>query len=168
MASAAALVNQRLYSCRIQLQHYAEAINAASIPSNTLEQCYGGACILHLYLSYISYLQELVAQYKINSPVIENAQQVKAIMAEQGNFSLEISELADLEQADTWLAALITAYEAFVNTQPQAVKSAKPQANSIQLHVVDDVTDISLQACEKKYTALSELIQRHRDLYQEY
>lgn len=170
MASPAAFVNQRLHSCKILLGHYQQAVAEEELPLTGLEDCYGVALQLQLLRLYQAYLKELAEQYQISVPPNKgqmSAIELKATMAEQGNHSIEISELADLELQPGWLAKLITANQYTAFGGRSAVKRMAARSD-IAIQQVSDDNALELAFCHDCYAHLYSIINRQRDLYMEY
>lgn len=147
-------VNQRLYCCRLQIEHYQQLLEQADLPVMVVHCLAGEAAVYHLQALYTSYLVELSEQYHIAGSFISAEQLSRKLQ------SSEVSELVLLESdSSSWLSQLLN-FSPGVN-QPQHL-------NVIASTVSDASTVLSAAALQATLVELKQLIETQRALSQEW
>lgn len=161
-----ARVNQRLYFCQLHLQWMQRALDEQQVPRRVIDQALGESVVLHLITAYRHYLSELAHAYGLSGETPQSTAQCAAALAAAGKTSAECEELIALEQADSWLAALLQLNADLGSIEGRPAVESAPQA-AIRMQSVED-NPLALQPLIAIYDGLQALIDNQRTRLEEW
>ena len=159
-----ALVNQRLYFCRLHLKWMQEALEKKDIPGNVVEQSLAESVLFHLVQAYRLYLAEIATAYNSPCETLNSISELNELLSKQQQASAEAHEIAQ-QEASGWLATLLSAYEAI----PAAAASPKPGAVPQQIPVTQLQTSVlNYEQCKILLQSMESLIENQRSRLEEW
>jgi hypothetical protein len=159
-----ALVNQRLYFCRLHLSWMQQALEQADVPAHVIEQSLAESVIFHLVTAYRLYLAEVATAYSCPCESLDNTQALMDLLALQQRESAEAREMQQLEQGG-WLQELITAFHAILDGRSQS-PGKKPAQGIPVLQVAQQALDYD--RCEAFLESFHKLIENQRSRLEEW
>lgn len=153
--SLRALVNQKLYFADLVL---AQTDAAATAARQALVQ----AALFHLHTAYRGYLGEIAATQRreFDAP---HARVATRILADLGVTSPELDELAALEQSGGWPMQLLNAY-----AEASAIAVATRVQRVGELQLADVTTQVDVEDCRRWLAQFRQLVEAHRERFQEW
>ncbi|EPJ51900.1 MAG: hypothetical protein OFPI_15870 [Osedax symbiont Rs2] len=166
--SKIATTNQKLLSIKLHLQHSQQVLAEGDHPS--LQQTFNQAISFHFQLAYVAFLQEVATDYQIGSADVASFAQLEQQLEKRDIVSQECSMLAELEcDSSSWLSVMLRSYQ---NCWPAGFSAngkvkLDPVANSL-IQFSDVSEHYSSAQYQHSYQQLYSLVQRYRDLMQEW
>ena len=160
MANKQHEVNQRLYCCKLQLDHYEYLVAQKALPLAVVLSSAGEAALYHLQQAYRCYLQELAALHHLSLSSLSSADELREALAVRDIQTAEVAELIQLEhQPQSWLSLIQTQLPLPALTQNAPINSLSAE---VQPHAAE------IEPLKAAHHALTALIERQRSLSQEW
>ena len=156
-----AVVNQRLYFCRLHVDWFSEQVDKEQVPRRIIEQSLGGSLIFHLVMAYKAYLSEIAESCSVPDAMLNDAAQLITLLENESHICAAATELSSLENSKNWLSSLLARYEqqssSFIDL------SNTKTSSGIQLVDVDDnLGTLDVVAGKALFDSLRALIERQR------
>ncbi len=146
---------------------YARLLIAAqeNASQQVMQEALAESALYQLQSAYRHHLQALAENYQCQGVAdIVDAQSLLLVLAETGKTPGEAQEMLDLEAAPrNWLARMLAAHRGLSQVEESTIRPDNLIA-SREVHDIRDFTHADLLAWT---AALSEMIERHRDLMYE-
>ena len=162
-----AIVNQRLYFCRLHIDWLQQEVQLQKLPRHIVEQSLGESVLCHLVLTYRAYLIELFEAYTSSSIKLVDATELIDQLALHNMHSAEAREMQLLEVHEDWLGQMLLQFESLGPVE--AVRNASSSPQAIAFAEVDASSqDFSVERLQMYFDNLNALISHHRAHSQEW
>lgn len=162
--SQRAMVNERLYFCRIHLDSLRSEIEREQVVRLTLESAFSESVLLHLRRAYQAYLSEIAEAYGVSGTRFTGAAHLIAALGSGSGSSAEAQECLNLETDSSWLAEILDVENSAPHAPPQ-VQQQKPAHN---LLTSSAGSTLGLDELQSYFNNLSALVESQRQRLEEW
>ncbi|OMH38725.1 DUF6586 family protein [Motiliproteus sp. MSK22-1] len=170
--------NQKLGFCRLHLEQLKIAESSSDWNKHALIESFNESVLFYLAGAYGAFLGEIADIYRLDPQEVDpqSADALNSLLtrlSNQGIEAPEVNEIAQLLDGETWLAALLRAYQACWRAESRRVRQPSELASQSEIHVVQVNPDYAdepqvISQLEQWLNALSELVERHRESMKEW
>ena len=165
--SQQAIVNQRLYFCRLHIDWLEQKLQQQDLPKHVLQQSLGESIIFHLVLAYQAYLSELYQAYTTLSCAVLSAHELIGQLGQKNMQSAEARECLLLESNEQWLGQLLEQFQTLGPVETKRVSNTAPQSIAFSEVDINDPS-FNVQRLKSYLDHLNTLINNHRSHIQEW
>jgi Family of unknown function (DUF6586) len=160
-----AIVNQRLYFCRLHLDCLEQQLSQQVVPKHVLEQSLGESFLFHLVMTYRAYLAEIAEACSVSSSDLEagltSAEHLLDLLRDNKTYCAAAEELSALESTASWLSSLLVAFHLSATGALQTPPVAASTGIAVK-QIESDTDTVGLRAGRNLLRLLGELIENQR------
>jgi len=163
-----AITNQKLLSMKLHLLLSQQVL--AEGEDSSVQRAYAQSLSFHFQLTYVAFMQEIAADYRIDSTSVDSFTQLEENLDKLDIVCQQCSMLAELESdSSSWLSFMLRSYQSCWPGKVSAASSNKSDGAENSLIQFFDVTEQSSSSqYQQSYQQLYSLIHQYRELMQEW